>query len=311
MSTVPCIDFETCGLHVKDSIKISQDVLATVGQEVKKVFSTSGFCYLKNHGIDGALVTDYMTAAREFFEQPIENKRQCAIDKDINNGWLGTDGESINVERPADLKESFNYTPESEYIVWPSVNKFQELSKKLFKECTALSYRFLDVLSSALNCPPDYMRGAHKFIGQKGNISGLRALYYPVITTGSIIKLNQIRLGEHDDYGTISFIFQDDVGGLEVYCPGVGYIPATPVPGTILVIVAALLQRWTSDLFPAPMHRVMIPEEERKREVVRQSIAFFVNPDDNFIVSCLDGSDKYEPIRSVDYLNYRVQRTYV
>ena len=191
------------------------------------------------------------------------------------------------------------------------MNKFEALSKKLFEECTALCYRILDVLSYALDCPPNYMRGAHKFIGQKENTSALSCLYYPAITTDFAIKPNQIRLGEHDDYGIFSFIFQDDVGGLEVYSPGVGYIPATPEPGTILVIVASLLQRWTSDLFPAPLHRALIPEEERKRKMVRQSIVFFVNPDDEVIVSCLDGSDKYEPIRSVDYIYDRIKSTYV
>ena len=33
------------------------------------------------------------------------------------------------------------------------------------------------------------------------------------------IKPNQIRCGEHSDYGSITLLFQDDAGGLEVpYC---------------------------------------------------------------------------------------------
>jgi len=31
------------------------------------------------------------------------------------------------------------------------------------------------------------------------------------------IKPNQIRLGEHTDYGSVSLLFQRDVGGLEVF----------------------------------------------------------------------------------------------
>jgi len=31
------------------------------------------------------------------------------------------------------------------------------------------------------------------------------------------IKPNQIRLGEHTDYGSITLLFQRDVGGLQVF----------------------------------------------------------------------------------------------
>jgi len=30
------------------------------------------------------------------------------------------------------------------------------------------------------------------------------------------VKPNQIRCGEHSDYGSITLLFQDDVGGLQV-----------------------------------------------------------------------------------------------
>ena len=33
----------------------------------------------------------------------------------------------------------------------------------------------------------------------------------------AVIKPNQIRLGEHTDYGSITLVFQRDIGGLQVY----------------------------------------------------------------------------------------------
>jgi len=41
----------------------------------------------------------------------------------------------------------------------------------------------------------------------------------------------------------------------------------------------------------------------RRRD--RQSGAFFVLPDDDVVIRCLDNSNKYEPITSLDYLNMR------
>ena len=44
-----------------------------------------------------------------------------------------------------------------------------------------------------------------------------------------------IRCGEHSDYGSITLLIQDDLGGLEVKSVNHGWIEATPVKGAILV----------------------------------------------------------------------------
>ena len=44
----------------------------------------------------------------------------------------------------------------------------------------------------------------------------MRYNYYPIIPDLNKVKPGQIRCGEHTDYGAISVLFQDDVGGLEV-----------------------------------------------------------------------------------------------
>ena len=56
---------------------------------------------------------------------------------------------------------------------------------------------------------------------------------------------------------------------------------------------------------PFQPHRVLIPEEETRKRRDRQSVAFFVLPDEDVVISCLDKSDKYEPISSLNYLNMR------
>lgn len=55
-------------------------------------------------------------------------------------------------------------------------------------------------------------------------------------------------------------------------------------------------------------HRVLLPPAGDSS--TRQSLAFFVQPDDEAMISCFDGSDKYPPINSVDYLLSRFNDTY-
>jgi hypothetical protein len=64
-------------------------------------------------------------------------------------------------------------------------------------------------------------------------------------------------------------------------------------------------------LFFVQIHRVVVPHEELRRLTARQSMAFFVHPDNDVIIECLDGSGHYPPITSLEYLNQRLVATYL
>ena len=57
-------------------------------------------------------------------------------------------------------------------------------------------------------------------------------------------------------------------------------------------------------------HRVLIPEEETKKQAVRQSIAFFTHPDNDVLVECVDGSNKYPPITALEDTRRRQYSSY-
>ena len=115
------------------------------------------------------------------------------------------------------------------------------------------------------------------------------------------------RCGEHSDYGTITFLFQDKLGGLEVKGVDGKWISADPIDGAIIVNVGDLLEAMTSGRYPATRHRVVIPEEEKRRKTLRQSIAFFIHPDDDVVCQPLSGPHpKYPPVTARQHLENRV-----
>jgi isopenicillin N synthase-like dioxygenase len=70
----------------------------------------------------------------------------------------------------------------------------------------------------------------------------LRLLNYPSIRTELLQGEGQARAGAHSDYGTLTFVFQDNVGGLQVQNPHTKqYHPATPIvsdgSSSMLVII--------------------------------------------------------------------------
>ncbi|KAL4222167.1 hypothetical protein ACF0H5_018207 [Mactra antiquata] len=307
MDSIPVIDMEKVGL-LRSEAEIDVTTLKDISDEIKKAFTSVGFCYMKNHGISKTLIESLFRASRDFFESPTEEKQKYRRLQDSYFGWMSPESEILNPKRPNDLKESFNYLPSQDTNVWPS-KRFQKINQDMYKQCSAFAFRLMDILSIGLGLEKAHFKECHQDIGNPNNQTALRSLYYLPIETESEIKPGQIRCGEHTDYGTITMLFQDDIGGLEVNINGVGYVPATPIPDTIVVNIGSLMQRWTSDHLIATAHRVLIPEAELKLRQPRQSVAFFIQPNNETMITCLDGSDKYTPMTSRQYLDMRINET--
>ena len=309
MACESVIDFQEYGLLVEDTSKVNQDKIKTLGKKIVDTFRKFGFCYLKNHGVNADLIKKYIDVSRAFFDLPVETKEKYPIKSDYSFGWLKLEGERLNEERPlaGDLHEAFNYMAFSEEK-WPPVDGFEKFTKDVYAAGAELTARFCDVLSLGLDLPIHYMRKNHKKVGKEGNSCEFRTLNYPALESDRYITPGQVRLGEHIDYGTISFIFQDNVGGLEVLNPQGEFVQVEPIPGTVVVLVGSLLQRWTSDYLTGTKHRILIPDTEAQRKKARQSVVFFVQPDDDCIIECIDGSNKYEPVSSKGFYNYQIKQ---
>ena len=88
------------------------------------------------------------------------------------------------------------------------------------------------------------------------------------------------------------------------------WVQATPIAGTILLNLGDLMQFWTADRLLATFHRVLVPEEEIRRRSTRQSLAFFVYPDNDVLVAPIDGSGKHPPITPLEHTKLRINQTY-
>ena len=203
MSASNIVDFHEYGLDVQDTSTVDQDAIKAVGKQVVGGFKTHGFCYLKHHGVNETLIDDYRRVSRNFFEQPETMKEKYPLDARYVFGWVKLERETLNTKRSTgDLHEAFNYTPGYDRE-WPPVEKFETLTKEMYSAGKELAYRFCDVLSLGLDLPIDFFRNAHK-----GHLLGVRTIYYPPIPDVTSIAPDQVRLGEHTDWGTFAFDFQ-------------------------------------------------------------------------------------------------------
>lgn len=137
----------------------------------------------------------------------------------------------------------------------------------------------------------------------------------------SVFKNNpdQVRAGEHSDYGSITLLFQDNTGGLEVKSPKGTWVRATPIEDTIVVNAADMLSRWSNDSIKSTKHRVIQPPakegDDSDTYPARYSMAYFCNPNFDAYIEALpstweDTGKKYPGITSGEYLVQRLAATY-
>jgi isopenicillin N synthase-like dioxygenase len=130
-------------------------------------------------------------------------------------------------------------------------------------------------------------------------------VYYPPQAPKS--DADQFGVAPHTDYGCITLLWQDNVGGLQVKELATdSWIDAPPIPGTLVVNVGDLLARWSNDRFRSTLHRVINRSGQE-----RYSIATFYDPTYGASVDPRDlGLESmqplYEPVAAGDYILGRI-----
>nr|GAT53058.1 2OG-Fe oxygenase family [Mycena chlorophos] len=299
--------------------------------EIVSAFKGSGFIYLSNHGLPSRVVDNVFQKSSEFFKLPSEIKDKLAwADPRSNRGYVqigrervtqATDAAEIAALRAKapDCKETMEIGRDWD-SVWPNqwpaeadAPGFKSTMLQFFNDCHVLHTKVMRAVALGLDLDEAFFED--KIHEQSHN---LRLLSYPPIKRALLDGEGQARAGAHSDYGTLTLLFQDDVGGLQAQNPHTGqFVPAAPIPGTIVVNVGDLLQRWSNDTLRSTLHRVVAPpatpvnaHEEITRE--RKSIAFFCNPNFTQEIACLPncGIPKYPSVSTEEYIVGRLTATY-
>jgi isopenicillin N synthase-like dioxygenase len=193
--------------------------------------------------------------------------------------------------------------------------EFTRIMRAFFDMCKDLHIKVMQAIALGMGLDEHFFDSF-----TDGGDNTLRLLHYPPVSK-RVFKDNpgQVRAGEHSDYGSITLLFQDNVGGLEVKSPKGTFVRATPIENTIVVNAGDLLSRWSNDEIKSTNHRVVQPPakpgDESDSYPARYSIAYFCNPNFDRFIEALPHTwektgKKYEGINSGDYLVQRLAATY-
>jgi len=254
----------------------------------------SGFLYLVDHGLDVKLETA-QRALKRFFDQPTEVKSKIGTSASRvfpahSRGWVANETLDPSQQGKLDLKESLEVGLERPEEVDPKVRPFRgpnnwprevpELEQDFMTSVRALhdlSMDLLGALEDALDVEP-------------GTLSNLcddpmvlcRGLHY-YTPWGTEVDPMSLGCSAHTDYGLISLLHQTGPGLQVLHAKTETWMDVDPLPGSLVVNLGDLMQRWTNGRFKSTVHRVLPPAPG----VTRQCIGFFLDANYDAVIEPL------------------------
>jgi len=279
-----------------------------------------GFLYIVDHGIAPEVMESIFRQTKRFFDLPMEQKLELDMAKSsCNRGYEKLRGQVLEPGMPADLKEGFyigtDLPPDDPRVVagffnhgpnlWPAdLPGWRETMEGYFAQMSELCRLTMRALALSLDLPEDYFE---PFCDDPQ--ATLRLLHYPP-QPGNALP-GEKGCGAHTDFGALTFLLQDGVGGLQVWDEHVGWIEAPPVPGAFVLNLGDLIARWTNNRYRSTLHRVINRSGQE-----RYSVPFFYTGRADHDVTCLPcclgpgETPKYQPTTALGHLQEMYHRTY-
>ena len=295
-----------------------EDGLHRVARDIGRACRDIGFFYVSHARVPKTLRAAVFASSQGFFAGSAAMKAQVSIRHSAHNrGYVGLSVEALDPSRGADSKEAFNVglelAPDDLEILagrpfrgsnlWPPLPAFRETLLAYYDALLVLGRDLHRAIAVDLGLPPGYF--ADKL---RRPLATLRLLHYPA---SSAAQPGQLGAGEHTDYGNLTLLATDDVGGLEVRMRNGEWHSAPVIPDAFICNIGDCLMRWTNDTYVSTPHRV-VSQAAR----ARYSVAFFLDADPDVEVACLptcateSNPARYPPVTVATYLRGRLDATY-
>ena len=274
---------------------------------IVEAYATAGFAYLVGHGVDQALVAGVYEASRQFHASTREQKRTIALDAQ-HRGFIeintSTDRTSTlaNVKKP-NQSESFMMMRDDpadgvevaagNYLAgpnqWPEwLPEFRPVLEAYHDTMVTVGRRLVEVIAAGLGDEHGEMAASFD-----PPTTWLRLLHYPPCPPTAPDDL--YGSAPHCDFGFVTILSQDSVGGLQVQSAEGEWLDVPPVDNAFVMNVGEMLHRWSNGRLRSTPHRVI-----NRSGHERYSVPFFFDPHVSTVItplpSCVgDGPAQYAP----------------
>lgn len=263
-----------------------------VGQLIGNACREPGFFYAVGHGVSAELCLRLEEMSRAFFAQDETEKMRIRMALG-GRAWRGyfPVGDELTSGKP-DQKEGIYFgaeLPDTDPRVvaglplhgrnlFPGIDGFRETVLEYLDALTRLGHALMAGVAMSLGLAPRAF--AERYTADPFIL--FRIFNYPAqpATAG---EGDAWGVGEHTDYGLLTILKQDDVGGLEIKRGSV-WAPAPPILDSFVCNVGDMLERMTDGLYRSTPHRV---RNTSARD--RLSFPFFFDPSFDAEIQPTDG----------------------
>lgn len=288
MEHIPIIDIRA--LISPDS---TGESIKLVAEKIHQACCEHGFFYISGHGVSKQLQAELEAASRRFFSLPETEKMKIAMPL-AGAAWRGyfPVGNELTSGKP-DLKEGIYFGSELTDSHPKVISGTQLHGKNLFPKEPA------EMRNTVLNYMDAVTKVGHALLRGVALSLGLNADYFEKETTKDPFILFRIfhypgensipeadwGVGEHTDYGLLTILKQDSIGGLQVKVKG-SWVDAPPIPNTFVCNLGDMLDRMTGGLYRSTPHRVLNTSGKD-----RLSFPLFFDPGFDTVVTRIPGFD--------------------
>lgn len=230
---------------------------------IRNACLTHGFFQITSFNDTYSTQVRLMEYMHIFFQLPDETKDSLAKEDSIHGGYERFQKYSLQTSRgKPDLNEGYCIAPEfvdAEKSAWPEetaengLRGFRATCREYFAGVEKLGRLLSSLIAEGLGLSPRYF---DEFF--ETQMSHCRLIHYYVDREQSLE--NKIGAGLHSDWGLITILLQDDVGGLEIFDQTTHkFIQVPPTPGAFVINCGDLLSRLTNNVYTSAKHRVVAP----------------------------------------------------
>ncbi len=239
--------------------------LADTAAQIDAACRTVGFFSIVGHGVPVGLQDRLETAAHRFFSQSEAAKAEISMANAgaAWRGWFPVGGQLTSgvPDRKEGIYFGIEHAPDHPRVLDATplhgLNQFP-------RESDVLRLAVLDWLDALRPVADGVMRGLAVGLGLPADwfeqqLTGdptvlFRIFHYPPADLASHDETWGV--GEHTDYGLLTLLAQDHLGGLQVRTVDGAWMEVEPTPGTIVCNLGDMLERLTGGRYRSTPHRV-------------------------------------------------------
>jgi polar amino acid transport system ATP-binding protein len=273
-----------------------------VAAQIHRACRADGFFYVVGHGVDEALCRRLEDLSRRFFALDEATKMQwrMALGGRAWRGYFPLGGELtsgrpdwkeglyLGTELPDDDARVQARLPVHGRNLFPehaTLPGFRETILEYIDAVTQLGHTLMEGIALSLGLDARYF--AERYTADP--LILFRLFNYP--TRPPFDQQVAWGVGEHTDYGLLTLLRQDAVGGLWVKTQK-GWIAAPPLPGSFVCNIGDMLDRMTGGLYRSTPHRVV----RNTSGVDRLSFPLFFDPNFGARVQRIEGLPRVEVV---------------